>query len=108
MLTWDEVTWVVFKSPGKADSSQAGKRLLQFPNLRFLDVDESVITKSQFLIENYKMKPRDAIHCSSALVKGIRDVVTDDADFGSIEGLKRMPLERLSRMRPRFGLRTHR
>jgi uncharacterized protein len=93
MLTWDEVTWVVLKALGKADSRQAGKKLLQFPNLRFVEVNESVISKSQSLIENYEMKPRDAIHCSSALVKGIRQVVTDDSDFEALEGLKRMPLE---------------
>lgn len=93
MLTWDEVTWVVLKSLGRADSREVGKKLLQFPNLRFVEVSEAVIAKSQLLIENFATSPRDAIHCSSALVKGISTVITDDADFDAFEDIKRVPLE---------------
>jgi len=97
LLTWDEVTRVVLKTLGKADSRESGRRLLHFPNLRFVEVNESIITKSQFLIENYEVRPRDAIHCSSALIKGIREVVTDDANFQDIENLKRTPLEKAAK-----------
>ncbi|MDG6995169.1 MAG: type II toxin-antitoxin system VapC family toxin [Nitrososphaerota archaeon] len=94
ILTWDEVTWVVLKTLGRADSLQAGKKLLQFPNLRFIDVSEAVITRCQWLMEKYQIKPRDAVHCSSAIVKGIKSMVSDDRDFEIVRELKRTPLEK--------------
>jgi uncharacterized protein len=93
LLTWDEVTWVVSRTMGKSDSREAGKRLLQFPNLRFVGVNESVVAKSQSLIEEYEIRPRDSIHCASALAKGIKEIVSDDADFETIENIMRVPLE---------------
>jgi predicted nucleic acid-binding protein len=64
-LTWDEVVWVILMTLSKADSIESGKKLIGFPNLRFVEVSESVVTKSQTLTEKYqKLKSRDAIHCS--------------------------------------------
>jgi uncharacterized protein len=93
-LTWDEVVWVVRKTLGKGDSVEAGRKLIQFPNLRFVEVDEAVITKGQSLIEKYQLKPRDAIHCSSAISKGISSIISDDPDFDIVQELKRVPLEK--------------
>lgn len=94
-LTWDEVVWVVLKTLGKADSIESGKKLMRFPNLRFVEVSESVIAKSQSLIEKYQLKPRDAIHCSSAISKGISVFVSDDRDFDIVQEIKRTPLGKL-------------
>ena len=37
ILTWDEVVWVVSKVLGRPDGIQVGKKLLNFPGLRFID-----------------------------------------------------------------------
>lgn len=92
-LTWDEVVWVVRKTLGKADSIESGRKLMQFPNLKFIEVSESVIAKSQSLIEKYQLKPRDAIHCSSAISKGINLFVSDDPGFDTVKEIKRTSIE---------------
>jgi predicted nucleic acid-binding protein len=52
-LTWGEVVWVVRKTLGKGDSIESGRKLINFPNLRFIEVGDSIITKSQSLMEKY-------------------------------------------------------
>lgn len=88
-LTWDEVVWVVSKVMGEADGRQVGRKLLTFPGLRFLDVTPSTLAKSQGLCEELDLSPRDAIHCASAMIKGIRSVVSDDKDIEKVPGIAR-------------------
>lgn len=89
-LTWDEVVYVVQKQLGKEIAVVEGEKLLRFPNLTFFKVDEIVMAKAQELISKYDIKPRDAIHAASALVKGIREILSDDPDFDKIKELKRI------------------
>jgi predicted nucleic acid-binding protein len=95
-LTWDEVVWVVRKTFGKEDSIESGRKLLQFPNLKFIEVGDSIIAKSQSLIEKYQLKPRDAIHCSSAISKGINLLLSDDPDFDVVKEIRRTPLAKFA------------
>lgn len=95
-LTWDEVTWVVRRTLGKPDSIESGKKLIGFPNLRFIEVTESIITKGQSLVEKHQLKPRDAIHCSSAISKDIGKLVSDDSDFDVVKEITRIPLAKLT------------
>ena len=94
-LTWDEVTWVVLKIMGRTDSIEVGRKLLGFPNLRFIGVSEEVISKAQTLMEKYELNPRDAIHCSSALIRGIKRIISDDKDLEIVEEIERTPIEAL-------------
>ncbi len=41
-LTWDEVVWAVLKLMGRNDALESSRKFLKFPNLRFIDVGESV------------------------------------------------------------------
>lgn len=91
-LTWDEVVWVTLKVLGRQDAIEIGRKLISFPNLRFVEVNDDIISKAQLLIEKYRISPRDAIHCASALVKGIRKIITDDKDFDLIREVERIPL----------------
>ena len=92
-LTWDEVVWVATKLLGKTDGIAQGQKLLGFPNLKFINVDEEVITQAQALIGKYKLSPRDSIHIASALSKKIKTILSDDADFDQIKEIKRNPLK---------------
>ena len=83
-LTWDEVVWVATKLLGKTDGIMQGQKLLGFPNLKFINVDEEVIAKAQALMGKYKLSPRDSIHIASALSKKIKTILSDDADFHGI------------------------
>ncbi len=88
-LTWDEVVWVVRKVLGRADSIQAGEKLVGFPNLRFISASEEIIRSAQRMISEYTIAPRDAIHASSALTKKVDALVSDDSDLDVIDGIKR-------------------
>ena len=96
-LSWDEVVWVVWKLLGPDDAVSAGYKLLAFPNLKFVDVDEAVVYKAQLLVERYRLKPRDAIHAASALIAGERTIVSDDSDFDRVRELERVSVEEFAR-----------
>ena len=89
-ITWDEVVWVVRKIFGLKPSVELGRMLLEFPNLKFLNVKRSVVLRAQSLMEKYKIKPRDAIHAATALENGIETIVSYDRDFDKLEEIKRL------------------
>jgi len=92
-LTWDEVVWVVSKVLSRDDAIRQGKKLLGFPNLEFINVDEGILTQAQMLLDKYKLSPRDSIHVASALGRKINTVVSDDKDFDQVKEITRTPLE---------------
>ena len=93
-LTWDEFVWVLKKFMHKDIAASEGRKFLAFPNLRFVEIDSTVIKRAQDLIEKYSIKPRDAIHAACALENGIREFVSDDPDFDEVTELKRIRLSR--------------
>ncbi|MGO8805434.1 MAG: type II toxin-antitoxin system VapC family toxin [Candidatus Bathyarchaeia archaeon] len=92
-LTWDEVVWVATKLLGRADGIAQGQKLLGFPNIEFINVDEGIIAQAQALMAKYKLSPRDSIHVASALSKKTKTIVSDDEDFDQIKEIKRIPLK---------------
>lgn len=91
-LTWDEVVWVVSRTMNREDGADQGKKLLGFPNLEFIDVDEIILSSAQNLVEKYKIRPRDSIHVASAITKNVRTVISDDEDLDKIKDIERKPL----------------
>jgi len=91
-LTWDEVVYVVSKLLSRNDGINQGKKLLGFPNLEFIDVNEGILTVALNLLNKYKLSPRDSIHAASAISRKIKTVISDDKDFDQIEEITRTPL----------------
>ena len=89
-ITWDEVVWVVRKMFGLKPSIELGRKLLEFPNLKLLNVKRSVVLRAQRLMEKYKIKPRDAIHAATALENGIETIISYNRDFDKLEEIKRI------------------
>jgi len=92
-LSWDEVTWIVRELLGVEVAKAHGRKLLEFPNLRLLSVDEKAVIEAQRLVEKYSLKPRNAIHAGCAIGNNIKDIITDDSDFDAIEEIRRVRLE---------------
>jgi uncharacterized protein len=88
-LTWDEVVWVVRRVLGRADSIQAGEKLVSYPNLRFVATSEEVIRSAQRLLSQYNIAPRDAIHVTSAIGKTVDSLVSDDSDLDVVKEIRR-------------------
>jgi hypothetical protein len=91
-LTWDEVVWVVSKALSRNDGIRQGKKLLGFPNLEFINVDEGILTLAQMLIDKYKLSPRDSIHIASALSRKTKAIISDDGDFDQVKEISRTSL----------------
>jgi len=91
-LTWDEVVWVVSRVLGRDDGIRQGGKLLGFPNLEFINVDEGILTLAQMLLDKYKLSPRDSIHVASAIGRKIKTVISDDEDFDQVKEITRTPL----------------
>ncbi len=91
-LTWDEVSYVTGKLLGRTDSLEIGHKFLNFPNLRFVAMDEKVMRRGQKMMEQYNLKPRDSIHISSAIERNVRRIISDDSDFDGIKEIERVAL----------------
>jgi predicted nucleic acid-binding protein len=91
-LTWDEVVWVIGKLLSRDDGINQGKKLLGFPNLEFINVDEGILTLAQNLLNKYALSPRDSIHAASAVSRKIKAVISDDKDFDQVKEITRTPL----------------
>lgn len=94
LLTWDEIAWIARKRLSIEDSIEEGKKFLEFPYLRLVEVNELIIKMAQDMMERYNLKPRDAIHAATAISNGIKEIVSDDPDFDVIKEIKRIPIEK--------------
>lgn len=90
-LTWDEISWAILKNRGFEKALEAGKAFLSISNLRFVEVDRSVLEVATKIMGDYKIHPRDAIHASSAIKMGA-DILSEDKDFDKIKELSRKEL----------------
>ena len=71
-------------------SIELGRKLLEFPNLKLLNVKRSVVLRVQKLMEKYGIKPRDAIHAATALENSVETIVSYDRNFDKLEEIKRL------------------
>jgi len=93
ILTFDEVAFSVRKIAGFEKSIIAGQYFLKIPNLTFIEATYGIIKLAQELIEKYRIRPRDAIHAACSVHKGIKIIVSDDADFDSLKELERKSIK---------------
>ena len=94
-LTIDEVVWVIWKeTKDRSLAIDEGLRILQFDNLKIIEIDSSIMKSSLNFMKSYKtLKPRDAIHLSAALSVNASAIISDDSDFNDIEEIKRKSLD---------------
>ena len=91
-ITWDEIIWVVRRTMGKSEALNQGQKLLGFLNLKFISVDENILSQAQALISKYSLRPHDSIHVASAIDKKIYNMISDDKDLDQVKEIKRIPL----------------
>ncbi len=94
VLTWDEFVWIARRTLGPDLAEIEGSKFLNLPNLKFVSTDEHVIREAQRILEEYKLKPRDAIHAAAAISSGVTEIITDDQDFDAVKELKRVSIEK--------------
>ncbi len=86
-LAWDEMVWVIKKKEGVKIAQSAGKKFLAIPRLKILDIDESVLTTAQAVMEQYDLDPRDSIHLACCINNSIEEIISDDTDFDSAKNI---------------------
>ncbi len=91
-LTFDELIWAVKKHRSVDDAVNAGEAFLRMPGLRILSVDGALLISALELIRKYRLDPRDSIHAASALQENAEVIVSTDAHFEMVRGLRRRDL----------------
>jgi len=89
VLAVDEVVYQVREARGLEPSVETGETLLQTPNLEVAAADTAVLWRALDLSRAHRMFPRDAIHAATALLRGVPEIASEDADFDGIPGLRR-------------------
>jgi uncharacterized protein len=93
VVVLNEVLWNLRKPLGRDDAIEASRRLARMPGLKILPIGERSWTRALGLMaEHPHLKPNDALHAACALEAGIATVVSTDADFDGIPGLRRKDL----------------
>jgi predicted nucleic acid-binding protein len=93
-LTLDEVVWVLSQEASRSVALEQGQRLLDIPNLRFVDVEgATLVGMLQQMRRNEHLRPRDAIHLATMESAGIYTIVSDDSDFDRVDDVDRRGLE---------------
>lgn len=97
-LTWDEIVWKMRKLVDNKVALSKGEEFLSTPELGILPVKESTIRVAQGLSGKYNLKPRDAIHAACCIENHIDKIVSDDRDFDRIKEIRRLPIEKATRL----------
>src|SRR5271157_3689706 len=84
LLSWDEFVWVLRKQINPEFATEKGLDFLAFPNLTFESVTLETINYAQDLIGLHAIKPRDAIHLATAMLRNLTEIVTFDNDLDKI------------------------
>ena len=93
-LTIDEVVYILSRETTRESAIRQGRRLLELPNLRILDVEAHHLLRALSEMEQHRgISPRDAIHYAVMIDRGIFSIVSDDSDFDGLPDVDRLPLE---------------
>ncbi len=87
-LTFDELTYAVWKEMGKEAAISFCKAFLAIEKLKVKEVTRASLANSLEFMEQ-GMKPRDAIHCAVMKETNTTDLLSDDAEFDKILTLNR-------------------
>jgi predicted nucleic acid-binding protein len=68
------------------------QRLQSFPNLSLLDVTVSDITQMCQLMQEYQLRPRDALHLAAMHKCNCFNLVSQDSDFDRVPFVQRFTL----------------
>lgn len=91
-LTLDEVMWVIIKNRRAEALRETVEDIYALPNLSIKEVSPMVPLDALSLMEEFDLKPRDAIHAAVMKSSGITEIASDDPDFDRVKGIKRIKL----------------
>ncbi|MBI2499613.1 type II toxin-antitoxin system VapC family toxin [Candidatus Woesearchaeota archaeon] len=90
-LTFDEILWSIRKIDPES-VIEAGVNILNL-NLKFIEVNKTILYKTLEIMKEFNLKPRDAIHAATMKVYNIKNLISEDLDFDKIPWLKRKSIK---------------
>ena len=88
----DEVMWVLLKNQRKHLIRRVIEDIYAFPHLDIKPIAVSTPLRVVDIMERYGLKPRDALHVAVMEEFYLNTIVSDDADFDKVRGIKRIGL----------------
>jgi len=88
-LAIDEVMWVLIRAGKKHLLRTAVEDVYTTQNLDVVAIPPTTPLTALNLIEQYDLKPRDALHAAIMKENKLTQIVTDDKDFDRVEWIKR-------------------
>ena len=64
--------------------------IIDIEDIKWIEIDKSVIIKMVDIFEKTRLDPRDAIHIASMKELGLSVIVSEDEDFDKVEGIERL------------------
>ena len=93
-LVIDEVLYILKKHIGKNDALTLIKSILSLP-IKWIEVDKKIMISMISLFDTTSLDPRDAIHVASMKTLGLFTIVSEDADFDTIDEVDRLTAEQV-------------
>lgn len=96
-LTIDEVIWSIWQEENKRRAVKVGKTLLEMANLELLQVGSTELQAAIDSIEEYNLKPRDAIHYAEMIENNANKIVSSDPHFDEIQNIERIEIPKFAK-----------
>jgi len=93
-LVLDELIWISKKKYGVPyDTTLNFIHNAVLPYVDVLQIDSKIMNVFFNVLTKYRLKPSDAIHVAVMRTHNIKVIISEDDDFDSIEGIKRVWLQ---------------
>jgi uncharacterized protein len=92
-LVLDEVIWVLRRNKYKGSIKDFLSELYAIENLEVVGVSSVIPIHAVQIMEEFQLRPRDAFHIAIMRETGTNEIVTDDADFDRVKGIKRIKID---------------
>lgn len=89
-LALNEYVWVTQRLADRTTALEGAGRILEAPGLRVLPIGLEETRLALDLMTTFGLRPHDAGHAAVALHHGCRGILSFDADFDKVPGLKRI------------------
>lgn len=91
-LTMDELAWAVLRREDNAMAVRACRAVLELKDLDIVSVEYGDVWEMARVMENYDLRPRDALHYAVMRRLNEETIITEDIHFKKI-GVKRMSIK---------------
>ena len=93
-LTFDEVLWKLRNFMGYAEAIKSVRATMELP-IHIIQINANTIYEALNIAENFKLKPRDAIHASCMFQENISQICSTDSDFDVLNYIERIHPDKL-------------